>query len=153
MASSRLMTSARSLAGSGRSVELMRYPFIMHGVTLLMAVWAVLTTLSRHALGATPVSGIHEYLDRTPMVLALSLSAVCAVWALCVRPSRLTLLALLPQQILLFMAAANSVEAVVESHYADGVSRPWAFIAADQAWIIIGVAAYTLAVGFAHRRP
>jgi len=44
------------------------------------------------------------------------------------------------------MSAAGAIEAIFISQYADGVLRPWAFIAADQVYSIIAALGHTLAM-------
>lgn len=61
-------------------------------------------------------------------------------------PPGLKILYLLPQQLVLGISAAGAMLAIYESHYADGVSRPGTFIAADQAAVILTWLGHTFAL-------
>ena len=52
----------------------------------------------------------------------------------------------LPQQALMMLSATTAIKCVVRGAYADGVPRPWEFIAADQAWTIVGMLLHTVAL-------
>jgi hypothetical protein len=57
---------------------------------------------------------------------------------------RLTLL--LPQQLLLYVAAWGGLQAVVNGHYADGVARPYEFILTDQLPLMLLAVVHTLSL-------
>lgn len=72
--------------------------------------------------------------------------AVVGQWHAGIRPA-VRFLLLLPQLSLLIITALGAVAAILASHYADGVPRPWIFIAWDQAHrlgmpLIYGAAIY-----------
>lgn len=108
--------------------------------------WAFLIMVDNAALGATGVASLHRYIH-SPMLLAATIAAA-AVMALVGTVSRISWLFMLmvPQQVLLMMSAAGSVEAMWIAQFADGVLRPRAFIAADQVYSILAAAGHTLAV-------
>ena len=56
------------------------------------------------------------------------------------------IVALLPQQVLITLAAAGALVAIVDSQFADGVVRSRYFIGADQAPIIIAAVLHSAAV-------
>ena len=114
--------------------------------------WAIALCFSSAPVGTTPISGLHAYTgNRWIDIVVLTVAAACAAWSLWRRPSLRTLAALTPLQIVLFLAAASSLEAVLDSAYADGVVRPRAFIFSDQFLTISVIAWYTVAVIDAHR--
>lgn len=53
---------------------------------------------------------------------------------------------LIPQQVVLLVSALGGARAIVDGHYADGVERSSAFIAADQLPIILLALLYTVVV-------
>ena len=74
--------------------------------------------------------------------------AVMALVALVVfhRLSLGRILSLLPQQVLITLAAAGATVAIVDSQFADGVIRSRYFIGADQSPIIIAAVLHSVAV-------
>lgn len=53
---------------------------------------------------------------------------------------------LLPQQFLLWVSALGAWSAIVNQSFADGIKRPWAFLAADQGPYILLAIFYTIAI-------
>jgi hypothetical protein len=73
--------------------------------------------------------------------------AAMAAVGVCRRgPRRVTLALLLPQQAVLSISAMSAITAVVSGRYGDGVPRPWYFILADQAPVILTMVLHTIAV-------
>lgn len=61
-------------------------------------------------------------------------------------PDTRSIVLLLPQQVILVMAAGSAIEAMVNSHFADGVVRSRSFIIADQSVFVLLAIYYTLAI-------
>jgi hypothetical protein len=61
-------------------------------------------------------------------------------------PNTKSVTLLLPQQVILIMAAGSAIEAIFQSHFADGVIRSRAFIVADQSVYILLAFFYTMAI-------
>lgn len=108
--------------------------------------WSLLIMFDRATLGATGPSALNKWIHSPGMLaLVIAFAAICAVIALFTdRPW--ILLLLLPQQILLMAVAAGAVEAMWLAQFADGVLRPRAFIAADQAPSVFGAVGHTVAM-------
>lgn len=128
---------------------------VQAGSTLLI-VWAILVALSVAALGNTPISGPHDilqdlighddpghYRHRAVMSGVMAVSGLCALYGL-YRPYNIGWF--IPQQGVLTAAAISSLYAVAQSEYPDGVSRPWEFIGADQALMVIFTAFHLKAI-------
>jgi hypothetical protein len=112
----------------------------------LHVLWGVLLLFSGDALGAT---ALHAFAGMPRLLTAAILFAVAALAAVGVSlrgPRRLTLALLLPQQAVLTISAMSAVMAVISSRYGDGVPRPWYFILADQAPVILTMVLHTIAV-------
>jgi hypothetical protein len=78
------------------------------------------------------------------VLLGASALAICLIVT---QPSqRLSILGFVPQQVLLAIASLGALTAVYQGHYADGVVRPYSFILADQAPVILTLVLHTIAV-------
>ena len=116
--------------------------------------YAVLIAISADAGGSTPVAGIVRGLSqvglgsRIALAIVLILASLMAMSVTVLGRQRgvWTILALLPQQALFVMSSYSSVKAMVNGMYADGASRPFAFIASDQITTIIGFVVYSVAI-------
>ena len=102
--------------------------------------WAVLMMVSEAAFGSTPTSGIGAGWGRSIAPVMLAIISLLAFWsagmdssAIQTRTSRVAAIVLLyPQQYLLYLSVGSALNAVWSQSYADGVPRPFAFIAVDQ---------------------
>jgi len=116
--------------------------------------WAVLIALHAAAEGSTPVSGIVKGLSqlglssRPAIIIILVVSSLLALSVILNERTRTvwTILALLPQQMLLVMSSWASLRAMSQGMYADGIIRPHAFIEADQLPSLVAAAVYTVAI-------
>ncbi len=122
-----------------------------YSVMVLFAVglhlwWALMILIDQSALQATGLASIHRYIH-SPALLTISLcfAASLAFIGLSIR-SPWAFVLLLPQQVLLMMSAAGAVEAMWIQQYADGVLRPFAFIAGDQIYSVLGAIGHTTAI-------
>lgn len=122
------------------------HPWIIWYAVVLHTVWGCLLLLSPSVYGPTALHIFHD-LPRGLMASIFFLASGLAVWAVTQRrPSLRTLAALMPQQALLTLSAYGAVVAVATAKYGDGVSRPPAFILADQAPAIIAFILHTAAI-------
>jgi hypothetical protein len=112
-------------------------------VTLFLA-WGTMLVMSPDPLGSTPVASASRYFPAEHYIIGVVtlMAAVLGAYGIY---RGLTLL-LLPLAVMLTLAAMNSVDAVWQGHYADGVERPRLFILADQLPIILLAAYYYVAV-------
>ena len=109
--------------------------------------WSVLLLISADAAFCTPIHSLALIVtNRVGLSAVLALASACAAFALLRRPSRMTATLLLLQQALLVATAIGAIQAIAAQQYADGVPRPWAFIAADQIQSVLIMIAHTLAV-------
>jgi hypothetical protein len=112
----------------------------------LHVLWGFLLLVDAEALGATSLHAV----SRLPRLLVASmLFAVAALAVVSVtrrRSSWVSLALVLPQQAVLSISAFSAIAAVVTSTYGDGVPRPWSFILADQAPVILTLVLHTIAV-------
>lgn len=110
--------------------------------------WAIALFDGDDALGATPLHTLgllanHRYLLIAALVGASALAVWSLAWPL---RSRWGIVAMLPQQFLLLLSGGGALKSVLDSAYADGVTRPQAFIASDQMPIMLFAAAHTLGI-------
>ena len=120
-------------------------------VAVLAAVWAGLLVSDASAGYATSLDDLTQ-LGRWPVVAALLVAVACTAVGLLLRsarprwglPPRLWLL--IPQQMICLLAASAAVSAIIRQQFGDGVRRPWQFIAADQAPILLLAATHLVAV-------
>jgi hypothetical protein len=123
-----------------------RTPLLIWYALALHFFWAVAFILDSAAANSTALHAIvaifHEY-SSFVLIVAVALS----VLGLFVPQGRkLSILLMIPQQILLFIASTGAIIAIYHGHYADLVIRPQLFIAADQAPIILAAIFYTVAM-------
>lgn len=128
-----------------------RGPYTTSGVLLVAYVavthlfWAALLTASPAAMNATPVSGLAVLGGRPLLVVVLAGSGLGSLFALSVH-RWWVMWFMIPQQVLLGLSLGTAGQAVAQQRYADGVLRPWTFIAADQAPTIVLAFAHLVAV-------
>jgi hypothetical protein len=112
----------------------------------LHVLWGCLLLVNDRALGATALhafAGMPRLLTAALLFGVAAMAVVGVVWD---GPRRMTLALLLPQQAVLSISAMSAVTAVVNGQYGDGVPRPWYFILADQAPVILTMVLHTIAV-------
>ena len=123
--------------------------FLFLATSLLHALWGVLILCYPSDVGATPLAFFRLWVPVRWVEGLVYLGA--AALASCLvpkgtRPRWLIACAAPPQQILLLISSASSLYAVLVRHYADLVPRPWPFILADQAPILIFTLCHSLAL-------
>ena len=122
----------------------------------LHALWAILTAVSSSTLNITAISFLHHDLGLSRLACSVLFGAVAAMAAWGIGPNGgrdlRHVAGLLPQQAILFLSAGSATQAMILSRFADGVVRPWPFIAADQAPSLFVALLHTAAiVDFARR--
>lgn len=108
--------------------------------------WATLLLIDSSAANATALHSLFRYIPEIH-VLALTVASAAILAGIGLWTYRpLIMLLLIPQQILLMMSAAGTIDAVWLGHFADGVIRPRAFIAADQCYAVLAAIGHTVAI-------
>lgn len=115
-------------------------------VCLLHTFWGVLLMLWGRDIYATPISGLLLVLPHRALLGgALVVLSAWSLWVLLWSswPYKARMVALLPQQGVLFISTLACLAAVLHQQYADGVTRHWAFILADQLSMILLMVLYS----------
>ncbi len=107
---------------------------IWYGV-IIQFIWGSLITLSPDPLKITALGTLYRFVPEGLNYL-LVISGILALWSL-LSKNKYAFFALIPQQILLLMAAGSALNSILLSSYADGVLHPRLFIAADQSPAIL----------------
>ena len=131
--------------------EYFRYAWMVYYAVLLHGIWAVMLLFSDEPFGSTPLHTLffgHRFVTAAVLLAA----SVLAVRGIRRRGTRAGWLLLLPQQVLLMISAIGGIVAAILGHYADGVSRPGLFIAADQLPGVVAALCHTFAIIDLHRR-
>ena len=130
-------------------------PWVIWYATILQATWGVCMLGWPESAGATAPSAIRDLMRSTPLAAAVLLVASgMAVYVMFAQRRLATLFGstlLVPQQYLLFVAAAGAMGAILRGTFADGVPRPWAFIATDQAPTVVLAVVHGIALLDRHR--
>ena len=124
-------------------------PWIIVVAVIVHVCWGLLLLRSAAPLGTVSLAespwSHNQYLAAIVYFAAAALAMVPFLW----RRADDTILGLyfcLPQQALMVLSATTALRCVLRATYADGVPRPWEFIAADQMWTIVGTVGHTLAL-------
>lgn len=113
----------------GRAIHRFRFIFLL-AITLHLC-WAAILLYSAAPQYTTPIHQTAAIFGRYGTAAVFVFVAVCALFSI-FKPGRWDGFLLLPQTAVLIGASAGGLYAVMVSHYADGVLRPWPFILADQ---------------------
>jgi hypothetical protein len=128
-------------------------PWIVWYAIVLHAAWAVMLLFNGDALGATSTHYFHNC-NRFVVSAVFFSVAILAAWSVTRKTMSMgTLLALLPQQLILMVSAYTACLAVWHSAYGDGVIRPTLFILADQLPIILTMVIHTATIIEMHLLP
>ena len=127
--------------------------YIIGFACALHLLWALLLAIDIRAANATPVSILFVLLgnSRLLVIFTLLVVAMLAGGFLDMRLrkqfnlSALSML-LVPQQTVLLCSAGAGIFAACAGHYADGVTKSWAHILADQLPVILMAFLYTVAL-------
>lgn len=133
---------------AGRYISLM----VVCGI-VLHCIWVILVLANEEALNATPLASLHDFFNHfnvgpRQLALILILSSVSSSVAIWFDRAKLAPLLLLPQQILLIIAATGCFSAAWLGEYADGVPRAHVFILSDQLPMILIAVFYSIAIIF-----
>lgn len=130
--------------------------YIVAFASMLHYSWAVLLVVDRSASAPTAIHTLDVICGgRYRAAFTLCVVATSAIVYPFLRrraSARLMAVMLIPQQAVLLMSAFSGIFATAVQHYADGVLRPWPFILADQAPVILAALLYTAMVLEAARR-
>ena len=126
----------------------LRIPWIIIYAVALHLIWAGTMFADESAIFSTAPSGLSDIFGtRFGAASAVLGAALLAGWALWRgKVDTVSLLALLPQQMILILSAAAAAEAIWGSQFADGVVRPRAFILTDQIPAVLIAIAHTAAI-------
>lgn len=127
-----------------------RFSWMIYYAVFLHGIWALMIIASEDPFGSTPVH-VLEFGPRLLTALLLGGTAAMAVVGIGKRGTTAGWLLLLPQQVLLIVSAIGGIAAAALGHYADGVTRPHLFIAADQLPGIVAAVCHTFAIIDLHR--
>lgn len=140
----------------------MNHHFIIWYAVILHLLWAAILLGSGIPIGATALTTMNIMLS--PMMigavlLLVGLSAwygmycgrcpermVCNNAGRCFRRKRRDIIWMLPQQLILMIAAGDSLHAIIAGRYGDGTVRPTLFILADQAPGVLVAILHSLAL-------
>ncbi len=114
--------------------------------SVLHTSWALLGFIDISAAQSTALAGIVSVFGYTWAPYVLVGVGLLATNALYFRSRNFRLMLMIPQQIVMFISAYSSGLAVWFGQYADGTSRPWAFILADQLPALIAAVCYSVAI-------
>lgn len=118
---------------------------VMYACALHLS-WAIIALIDRTAIGATAVDALYRFINSIPVLIAVLIAAAAMAFFAMFASKPWLFLLLMPQQILLCMSAAGAIEAMWIHQFADGVIRPFGFIAADQMHIALAAAGHTAAI-------
>jgi len=113
--------------------RLINYPIILIAVAQQIIV-GVCLMITPDTVMVTAVHSLYHIVVSDPEWLGfimIDAALLAALGFMCQRKVN-TLMCLLPQQLLLYIAAGGSVNAILHGAYADGVVRSSAFLLADQ---------------------
>lgn len=128
-----------------------RYSWMIYYAVFLHSIWAVMILLSSDPFGSTPVHVLRVG-PRFVTSFVLLATAAMAVRGIRRRGTTAGWLLMLPQQFLLIVSAVGGLIAAATGHYADGVTRPHLFIAADQLPGVVAAICHTFAIIDLHRQ-
>lgn len=131
------------------SLRVLRWPILLMG-SIMCLIWGASVVIDSSVVRITALTPATLV---APPVVALALLSFSALgfWAITrPLPSWQTLLALLPQQSILIMAATASGYFSIVGRYGDGISRPNTFIFADQAMVQVLAALHLLVLILVH---
>ena len=119
--------------------------------TFLHFAWAGLITIDSAATSSTPLSLFSSVNPWIPIFL-LTISGILTAFVLLkqVHPSLASFVIMAPQHALISTLAFMSFHAIYLQQYADGVERPFTFIAADQIIFVAFATVYGLSYWISH---
>lgn len=130
------MTPTRQYPGS----VMVLYCVVLH------IIWAALVISDPATTSATPVAVLSHIFISDAALFSILIVASCMSLIGLFSHLPWTVVLMIPQQSLLLISAFGAIGAIVSGQFADGVVRPQAFIAADQAHIILAAICHALAI-------
>jgi hypothetical protein len=125
--------------------RLENFPIIIIAI-LQEYIWAIAILWDKGTINVTAVQILERIMPWGILLWVLLIVPSLAVAGFYMSKRRNTLLALIPQQFLLYLSAGGALEAIVHGHFADGVERSQAFLLADQCAAFLIAAAHTWAM-------
>lgn len=111
--------------------KLFNFPIILIAIAQEI-VWALALVWDERSVNVTAVSILSKFMSHDLLIVCLLATAFLAASGFFMARRINTLLALVPQQFLLYLSAGSALTAVINGRFADGVIRPHAFLLADQ---------------------
>jgi hypothetical protein len=123
-------------------------PLVVWGAIILHVVVAILLLADPAAGRSTGPAEVVQVLGRTGGIIGMLACSALALGAILFKaaPDLARTFALIPQQLLLYLAAWGGLQAVIAGHYADGVTRPHEFILSDQLPVMLLAVIHTLSI-------
>jgi len=126
--------------------SMISYPtMILYSVGLHL-MWGITGSLDASAYNSTALSAIYRLCGSLSPVVCFVVAILAILGLNESRKPLAGLLLMLPQQTLLLISAFGAAAAIASSHFADGVVRSRAFIAADQIPAILAAVGHTIAI-------
>lgn len=129
----------------------MNVKWILVMAVVVHLVWGVLLLIAGEPV--MWITAVHETSQLVPstwvlglIYIAAGLAGGFALWRHDKLNPALGVWMIIPQQLLLMKSASGAIICILRSQFADGVDRPWAFIAADQSPAIIMAVLHTFAL-------
>ena len=119
--------------------------WIIWYAVVLHVVWGAMLLLDSRASYTT---GIHALTDMfgSPVVAGVFLLVVGVLAAYGLFRSRTSMIGYLPQQFALLVSAGGAMRAMTMQQFADGVTRPFAFIFCDQLPAVLAAVLHSVAL-------
>jgi hypothetical protein len=126
----------------------MRQSLMIWQACIIHYIWGIALFVDERASWTTAINAITKYLPSVKFEASLIIIAsTLALFSLMSQKRTvLTLVALVPQQVLMMVSAFGAIQASVYSQFADGVVRPFWFIFSDQSPYIVVMILHTLAI-------
>lgn len=111
--------------------RLVNFPIILIAITQEL-VWAAALIWEKGSVAVTAINILSEFLPVPILAYILIITPILAAAGFSMKRRINTVLALVPQQFLLYLSAGGALEAMWYGRFADGVERTQAFLIADQ---------------------
>lgn len=111
--------------------KLFHFPIILIAIVQEF-VWASALAWDERVMKVTAISVLSKFMSHDLLIVCLLGTAILAASGFFMARRINTLLALVPQQFLLYISAGSALAAVINGRFADGVMRSHAFLLADQ---------------------
>ena len=123
-----------------------QHKLIIFYATALQFIWGVILLFASTPPLIVAFDSILNFVGNSHLLgLIFIVTALLSLWG-SKGDDLKSLLKLIPQQFIMFLAAGSAIKAIMLSSYADGVIRPRVFIATDQISVILIALFYLMAV-------